>query len=192
MSVKLALLALLGQGTQGVYALRNRFEEVTGGTWPLNIGQAYSTVQRLERDGLVRQVGTQPSAEAGRPDIDLYALTEMGLAEVTKWWQTPVDRSQPARDEFTIKLALAQATSPKLAGEVIDLQRFNLLASLQLVNRQQRESNGKKGQEVARLMTIERQQFLLEAELRWLEHVQEKILRDSKGKASATTAKELP
>jgi DNA-binding PadR family transcriptional regulator len=52
--VKHGLLALLERGPMHGYQLRVAFEESTGGTWPLNIGQVYTTLSRLEPDGLVR------------------------------------------------------------------------------------------------------------------------------------------
>lgn len=177
MSVKLALLALLGTGPQGVYSLRNRFEDVTGGAWPLNIGQVYTTIGRLERDGLVKKMGTEPSHENGRPDIELFALTEKGLGEVTGWWRSPVDRSKPSRDEFTIKVAVAATTGSKLLQEVIDVQRFNLMQTLQDINRQRREIDSGQTSGLALLMTIDRQQFLLEAEIRWLDHLESGMLQ---------------
>ena len=53
MSVRNALLALVAQQPAGVYRLKQMFEEQTCGAWPLNIGQVYQTMQRLERDGQV-------------------------------------------------------------------------------------------------------------------------------------------
>ena len=57
MSVKQALLALLEQGPMYGYQLRSEFEERTGATWPLNVGQVYTTLARLERDRLVEGTG---------------------------------------------------------------------------------------------------------------------------------------
>jgi DNA-binding PadR family transcriptional regulator len=56
-SVRNALLALLEQGPRYGYQLRAEFEHRTGGTWPLNVGQVYTTLARLERDGLVEGRG---------------------------------------------------------------------------------------------------------------------------------------
>ena len=53
MSVRHALLALLSEGPKYGLQLRQEFEERTGDVWPLNVGQVYTTLQRLERDGLV-------------------------------------------------------------------------------------------------------------------------------------------
>ena len=53
MSVPHALLALLSEGPKYGLQLRQEFEAKTGEVWPLNVGQVYTTLQRLERDGLV-------------------------------------------------------------------------------------------------------------------------------------------
>jgi DNA-binding PadR family transcriptional regulator len=53
MSVRHALLALLSEGPKYGLQLREEFEARTGDVWPLNVGQVYTTLQRLERDGLV-------------------------------------------------------------------------------------------------------------------------------------------
>ena len=50
MSVRHALLALLSEGPKYGLQLRQEFEESTGDVWPLNVGQVYTTLQRLERD----------------------------------------------------------------------------------------------------------------------------------------------
>src|SRR3979490_3237606 len=64
MSVRHAVLALLSSGPKYGLQLRNGFEARTGEVWPLNVGQVYTTLQRLERDGLVEADG---SGEQGGP-----------------------------------------------------------------------------------------------------------------------------
>ena len=102
MSIRRGLLALLAQEPMYGAQLRSEFESRTGGTWPLNVGQVYTTLSRLERDGLVQAAGG--ADEEGRI---AYRLTEQGQAEVTRWWAAPVDRESTPRDELVIKLALA-------------------------------------------------------------------------------------
>ena len=53
MSVPHALLALLSEGPKYGLRLQAEFEARTGEVWPLNVGQVYTTLQRLERDELV-------------------------------------------------------------------------------------------------------------------------------------------
>ena len=53
MIVRHALLALLSEGPKYGFQLAQEFEAGTGEMWPLNTGQVYTTLQRLERDDLV-------------------------------------------------------------------------------------------------------------------------------------------
>ena len=101
MSVRQALLALLEQGPMYGYQLRSEFERRTGSTWPLNVGQVYTTLTRLERDGLVAESGDDGEGHV------VYRVTDAGRDEVATWFTTPVERTQPPRDELAIKLALA-------------------------------------------------------------------------------------
>ncbi len=63
MAVREGLLALLDDGRRHGYQLKTEFEQATGGVWPLNVGQVYTTLERLERDGLVAV------AEDERPEV---------------------------------------------------------------------------------------------------------------------------
>ena len=101
MAIRHGLLALLSQGPRYGYQLRAEFEASTGATWPLNIGQVYTTLSRLERDGLVSP-GEQD--EQGRV---VYTITEAGRAEMERWFATPVAQADRPRDELVIKLAMA-------------------------------------------------------------------------------------
>ena len=125
MSVKQALLALLEQEPMYGYQLRTEFELRTGGTWPLNVGQVYTTLTRLERDGLVEGAG------ADAEDHPMYRLTEAGREEVSSWFTTPVSRTQPPRDELAIKLALAVTVPGVDVARVIQQQRSATMHALQ-------------------------------------------------------------
>src|SRR4051812_46691476 len=116
MSVRQGLLALLAQQPMYGYQLRQQFEARTGGTWPLNIGQVYTTLNRLQRDGLVTEAGDNADGST------IYELTDAGRAEVARWWSTPVERSSPARDELAIKLALAVTAPGVNVREVVQAQ----------------------------------------------------------------------
>src|SRR6187399_2937935 len=130
MSVRSGLMALLAEGEKYGAQLRSEFEARTGGTWPLNVGQVYTTLDRLVRDGLVESAGT--------PDADgriAYRLTPGGHAELGAWWITP--------DELTIKLALA-VTAPGIdVQRVVQAQRTATLRHLHDLTRLKRESLGR-------------------------------------------------
>ena len=70
MSVRHALLALLSEGPKYGLQLRQEFEARTGEVWPLNVGQVYTTLQRLERDGLVTSDDGDDGPQKG------YRITE--------------------------------------------------------------------------------------------------------------------
>jgi DNA-binding PadR family transcriptional regulator len=124
MSVRQGLLALLTESPRYGYQLRQEFEARTGGTWPLNIGQVYTTLNRLQRDGLV----VEHAPEDGQVR---YSLTEAGSAEADRWWTTPVHRGAPSRDELAIKLALAVTARGVDVRTVIQRQRTESLRALQ-------------------------------------------------------------
>src|SRR5690242_9414818 len=98
MSVPHALLALLSNGPKYGLQLRNEFEARTGEVWPLNVGQVYTTLRRLERDGLVRSDDRGDAQQKG------YAITPEGGRELVAWLNEPVSESPPPRDELLIKV----------------------------------------------------------------------------------------
>src|SRR3954462_13754655 len=102
MSVRHALLALLSEGPKYGLQLRQEFEERTGEVWPLNVGQVYTTVQRLERDGLVES----DDAEEPGPQ-KTFRISEEGRAEPPAWLSPPPADEIPPRDELVIKVLIA-------------------------------------------------------------------------------------
>ncbi|WP_404431892.1 PadR family transcriptional regulator [Microbacterium lacus] len=170
MSVRQSLLAILDQGPCYGYQLRTEFDRRTGSTWPLNVGQIYNTLDRLERDGLVT-----------RGDVDAqghvyWQITDAGTAEVRDWWRSPVQRSAGSRDELAIKLAVA-ATLPgvDVAG-VIQSQRLAStarLTSLQAASAADPEPES--AEQLVRALVTDSMTFSVDAELRWLNHIEQRL-----------------
>jgi DNA-binding PadR family transcriptional regulator len=169
MSVKHSLLALLTQGPRYGYQLRAEFEERTGSTWPLNIGQVYTTLDRLERDGLVEDQGDDGAGHR------IYAVTEAGRAEVAHWFAEPSRPANPPRNELAIKLAIAVTTPGVDVERVIQNQRAATLRDLQAYTQAKR--GGGEGQDLAGMLVLESLVFAAEAEVRWLDHCEAAVLR---------------
>jgi DNA-binding PadR family transcriptional regulator len=169
MSVRHGLLALLERGARYGYQLRTEFEHATGGTWPLNIGQVYTTLARLERDGLVRAL---PASDGGqRP----YEITPDGRAELTHWFGTPISQSDRPRDELAIKLALALTTPDVDVPSVLQTQRAATMRRLQEYTRL--KSGPERPGDLAWLLVLDSMVFQAEAEVRWLDHCEASLVR---------------
>ncbi|HWJ10304.1 MAG TPA: PadR family transcriptional regulator [Nocardioides sp.] len=174
MSVKHALLALLEQQPMYGYQLRVEFEQRTGTTWPLNVGQVYTTLTRLERDGLAIADGEDAEGHL------VYRITDAGRDEVATWFTTPVSRTQPPRDELAIKLALAVTVPGVDVGTVIQQQRSATMAALQDYTRLKRQTSDATAAEPADLawsLVLDSLVFAAEAEIRWLDHCEARLRR---------------
>ncbi len=102
MVIRHALLALLSEGPKHGFQLAQEFEARTGEMWPLNTGQVYTTLQRLERDELVESDDTAETGAQNR-----YRITDAGRAELDAWLHSPPDTASPPRDELVIKVLVA-------------------------------------------------------------------------------------
>jgi DNA-binding PadR family transcriptional regulator len=178
-SVKQGLLALLAEKPMYGARLRAEFEVRTGGTWPLNVGQVYTTLARLERDGLVKAAGA--ADDEGRIS---YRLTEAGRREVEQWWLSPVDRDSAPRDELAIKLALAVTVPGVDVRRVVQTQRTATLRHLQDLTRLKKHAGDQAkddagGADIAWLLVLENLVFSAEAEVRWLDHVEAMLARQA-------------
>jgi DNA-binding PadR family transcriptional regulator len=184
MSVRQALLALLEQGPMYGYQLRSEFEQRTGATWPLNVGQVYTTLSRLERDGLVEGDGVDGEGHV------IYRVTDAGRGEVSAWFTTPVSRTQPPRDELAIKLALAVTVPGVNVGRVIQQQRGATMSALQDYTRLKRSGRAAQPVEPSDLawnLVLDSLVFAAEAEIRWLDHCEARVRRAALQRPPATT-----
>ena len=168
MSIRYGLLSLLEQQPMYGYQLRAEFEASTGSTWPLNVGQVYTTLGRLERDGLV-EVDLTEGDESQR----VYAITDAGCSEVQAWFATPVRHQSPPRDELAIKVAFAVRTPGVDVGEVLQAQRVATMRALQDYTRAREAAS----EDLSWLLVADSLIFAAEAEVRWLDHCETRLAR---------------
>lgn len=184
MAIRHGLLALLDEGPAYGYQLKAAFEERTGGTWPLNIGQVYTTLARAERDGLVAQL------EADDEGRVVYEITDAGRAEVARWFAEPVRRDGAPRDELTIKLAVAVTAPGVDVAALVQAQRAETMRTLQSLTRLKMDADDEA--DTAWLLVRERLLFDAEAEARWLDHVEARLHRAKQRRAGTTHVRTAP
>lgn len=169
MSVKHALLALLSDGPKYGLQLRQEFESRTGEVWPLNIGQVYTTLQRLERDGLVESDG-----ESGEGAQKGFQITQRGTEELGDWLRTPPDLSAPPRDELVIKVLIAMEVPGVDIREVIQVHRRYVIEVMQEWTRLKQDE---KDFDLNFALVVDAELFRLDAVVRWLDAADGRIKR---------------
>ena len=175
MAVREGLLAVLNEQPGHGYQLKSGFEAATGGVWTLNVGQVYTTLDRLARDGLVDVA----EAEGQRS----YRITDDGVAVLGAWWETVPGDEPPQRDELLLKVLLAVSAGKKQALEVIDRQRHAVMALLQYHRHKPPVPPGEKpgSSKLAQAMVNDALVSRAEADLRWLDRCEQR-LQDASGR----------
>ena len=168
LSIRESLLALLASGPRHGYQLRTEFEQATAGIWPLNIGQVYSTLERLERDGMV--AGGQPDAEGRRA----FELTADGREELARFLLQPGGEDAPARDGLMLKVLIAIETHGVDPLNVIQTERGSRMGALQGRRKAHRQA-GVNG-DLAAALAFDALITRTESELRWLDICEERIV----------------
>ena len=176
MSVRHALLALLSDGPKYGLQLREEFEANTGQVWPLNVGQVYTTLQRLERDGLVAAVGDAESGgDSGQSGPQkAFRITDAGSAELAKWLRVPPDLSTPPRDDLVMKVLIAVRVPGTDVSEVIQAHRRYLVQLMQEWTRLKEDDNGR---DVAFSLVVDSELFRIDSVVRWLDAAEARIRR---------------
>jgi DNA-binding PadR family transcriptional regulator len=160
MSVPHALLALLSDGPKYGLRLQSEFESRTGEVWPLNVGQVYTTLQRLERDGLVETDGD------GERSQKRYRITSAGANELSDWLRTPPDLVPPPRDELVIKVLVALQVPDTDVHEILQVHRRHVIEVMQRYTQVKAAASG---DDVALALVVDAELFRLEAIVRWLD-----------------------
>jgi len=177
MSVRHALLALLSEGPKYGLQLREEFEARTGEVWPLNVGQVYTTLQRLERDGLVE---SDDASEDG-PQKG-FRITSEGELELAGWLRTPPDLTLPPRDELVIKVLVAVQLPGINVHEVIQVHRRYLV---ELMQQWTRLKDDEAGADLNLALAVDAELFRLDSVVRWLDTADGRLKRASLAPAPA-------
>jgi DNA-binding PadR family transcriptional regulator len=169
MSVPHALLALLSEGPKYGLQLREEFEARTGEVWPLNVGQVYTTLQRLERDGLVESDDT---ADDGPQKW--FRITAGGEDELAAWLRTPPDLTSPPRDDLVIKVLVAVRVPGTDVHEVVQAHRRYLV---ELMQQWTRIKEDEAEFDLGLALVVDAELFRLEAVIRWLDAADGRLKR---------------
>jgi DNA-binding PadR family transcriptional regulator len=184
MSVRHALLALLSEGPKYGLQLREEFEARTGEVWPLNVGQVYTTLQRLERDGLVESDDT---ADDG-PQKG-FRITTDGKQELAEWLRTPPDLTSPPRDELVIKVLVALRVPGVDVHKVIQVHRRYLVELMQQWTRLKADEAE---QDLGFALVVDAELFRLDSVIRWLDTADGRIKREAADRSERATPASLP
>jgi DNA-binding PadR family transcriptional regulator len=166
LSLKYGLMGLLGEEPLHGYEVKNRFEAMLGGTWEVNIGQVYTTLQRLERDGLVRPVG--PRGDRGKL---LYELSESGRKALAIWLDQPDSGPQELREDIYVKLLLAARLANGDLGPLLGRQKRAYLQRLRDLNRLEERARRDGRSDLARL--VRGALLHTEADIKWIDELSE-------------------
>jgi DNA-binding PadR family transcriptional regulator len=167
MSVRHGLLALLSHGPTHGYQLKQSFEERTGALWPLNIGQVYTTLARLEREGLVTKL------DEDERDRTPYELTEGGRTELDRWIAQPVEAG--GRDELVTKVLMALEVPGVRMADVLQRHRRALIEQLQRYTRLKADADPTR--DLSWLLTVDALVLRLEAMIHWLDQCEGRLAR---------------
>ena len=180
MSVRHALLALLSEGPKYGLQLREAFVERTGDVWPLNVGHVYTTLQRLERDGLVESDdAADPGPQKG------FRITDGGAQELAGWLRTPPDLAAPPRDELVIKVLIATRLPGVDVHELIQVHRRYLV---ELMQQWTRLKDDEGGTDLGLALVVDAELFRLDSVIRWLDSADGRLRRASLDPPAAAPA----
>jgi DNA-binding PadR family transcriptional regulator len=190
-SVRHALLALLSEGPKYGLQLREEFEARTGEVWPLNVGQVYTTLQRLERDGLIEsddavQDGPQkdgPQKDGPQKDgpQKTFRITSEGAGELVGWLRTPPDLASPPRDELVMKVLVAMRVPGTDVHEVIQVHRRYLVELMQQWTRIKETEVTGSAADLSLALVVDAELFRLDSVIRWLDAADGRIRRAAAG-----------
>ena len=161
MSVPHALLALLSEGPKYGLRLQHEFESRTGEVWPLNVGQVYTTLQRLERDGFV-----ETDDGEGERSRKRYRITSTGDRELADWLRTPPELVPPPRDELVIKVLVALQVRGTDIQQLLQVHRRHVI---EIMQRYTKVKAAAAEDDIPLALVTDAELFRLEAIVRWLD-----------------------
>lgn len=161
MSTPQILLGLLTERPKHGYELKREHDERLPGARPLAFGQVYSTLQRLERDGLVTVAET---VQESGPERTVYALTQDGEERVRSWL-ADLEPPAPYVSSGLFARVVIALVSRHTADGYLDRQREAHLTRMRELTARKSAPDASIAEVLAADYAIQH----LDADLRWME-----------------------
>lgn len=168
--IKHALLGLLAEHEGHGWELQQRFESLLADTWPLNNGQVYATLQRLQRNGLI---ASRTVEQTERPDRHVYNITDKGQAELDRWLHEPPPKTGLLKDEFFLKVLIRCINGDADLADMLHTQRQHYYDALATITQRRRQGD----RNIATQLLLDGAARRLEADLHWLDDVEQRLLQ---------------
>jgi PadR family transcriptional regulator AphA len=97
---KFAVLGLLAYAPLSGYDIRRIYAQSLGNFWSESYGAIYPILKRLEAEGLATR---EVERQAGKPDRNVYTITDLGRDELHRWLALPPD---PIKERVEVLLKL--------------------------------------------------------------------------------------
>lgn len=172
-SLQLAFLAFLRQGAKHGYELKAEFEALFGGLWEVNAGQIYTTLGRMQRDGLVTH---ERVLQDDRPDKKMYRLTEAGEQTIVQWMDDAVEFTESPRDELLVKIFVLHRLDQAACLRAVRAQRIAYFAALREFTKRKLSTTD----QLQRLI-VDRAILRVQADLEWLDMSEQVLSQEMKG-----------
>src|SRR6185503_1070613 len=148
------------------------------------VGQVYTTLQRLERDGLVESNDdADPGPQKG------FRITAAGAEELAGWLRTPPDLASPPRDELVIKVLIAVRLPGADVHEIIQAHRRYLVELMQQWTRLKEEEGDL---DLGLALVIDAEVYRLDSVVRWLDTADGRLKRAALDPPAAPTPAAAP
>lgn len=118
--LKYALLGFLSIDSLTGYEIENFMSVSTGYFWQAKLSQIYTTLKKLEEEGMVESL-VEPQED--RPDRRVYTITEAGREDLRNWLGDPVLELDVKKDTLLLKLFFSAPMSKEVILTQLRLQR---------------------------------------------------------------------
>ncbi|HWI60949.1 MAG TPA: helix-turn-helix transcriptional regulator [Symbiobacteriaceae bacterium] len=173
LAVKHGILGILAGRPRHGYELKTEFDNLTAGLWELNVGQIYSTLERMLKDGLVELFDDE---EGAGEDRKIYRITADGRQELETWLSRPPLKARPMRDELYVRLGLLVEKDRQAALDLLESQRRVYHLQMAELTRQKIQVVRAQGPDrVRREMMLDAALLHVDADLKWLENCEARL-----------------
>ncbi|MCP4139888.1 MAG: PadR family transcriptional regulator [Chloroflexi bacterium] len=118
--LKYALLGFLNYSTYSGYDLKQLMDVSTSNFWHAKQSQIYTTLKKLEKDGIVI---SHIEPQESRPNRRVYEITESGKEDLRNWISQPMTTIESRKETLLLKLFFSSQLDPQSVLTELRLQQ---------------------------------------------------------------------